>query len=119
MFRITGIILISILLLPAITPIALPFAIPDLPLPLWRTPEAWAQADKTDLMQQSDHKRRAANQAKAEPVRQQAAGVIPIEANSGDGDYLVLAILVGSILILAFLASRRKKIRFKPRSRTR
>jgi hypothetical protein len=81
--------------------------------------DAWAQAGRTDLMQQSDHKRRAANQQKTKPAQQQTAGLMPIETGTDNGDYLVLAILVGSILTLTFIATRRKKIRPRSRHRTR
>jgi len=107
MLRLTAISLIVILLLPA----GLSF--------LSGPSQAWAQAGKTDLMQQSDHKRRATNQTKPEPVQQQTAGVIPIDANTGNGDYVVLGLLVASVVVLAFVAACGKKIRFKSRPRTR
>jgi len=107
MFRLTATSLILMFLLPAVLS------------SLSGPSEAWAQADRTDLMQQSDHKQRATKQAKPEPVEQQTAGVIPIEANAGDGDYVVLALLVASVVILAFVAACGKKIRFKSRPRYR
>jgi len=116
MFRLTSMILISMLLLPAIIPVALCPGVPVVLSSLSWQSEAWAQTDRTDLMQQSDHKRRATNQAKPEPVQQQTAGVIPIEADVEDGDYVVLAILAASVVILAFIATRGKKIRFRSRS---
>jgi hypothetical protein len=70
-------------------------------------------------MQQSDYKRRSANQAKSAPAQQQAAGIVPVDADTGNGDYLVLAFLVVSIVILAFVAARGKGIRFRSGSRTR
>jgi len=115
MFRLTAISLILILLLPAIMLWTMPAGLSSLSGPS----QAWAQAGKTDLMQQSDHKRRATNQAKPEPVQQQTAGIIPIDANTGNGDYVVLGILVASVVVLAFVAACGKKIRFKSRPRTR
>ena len=101
MLRLTAISLIFLFLLPAVLST------------LSGASEAWAQANQTDLMQQSDHKRRAAKQAKPEPVQQQAAGIVPLETGAGDGDYLIMAILVGSVVILAFVAARGKRIRFR------
>ncbi len=100
MLRFTAISLIFIFLLPAIIPWSMPA-------------EAWAQASRSDLMQQSDHRRRTANQAKPEPVKQQTAGVVPLGTGARHGDYLVLAILVGSVVILAFIATRGKRVRFR------
>jgi hypothetical protein len=64
-------------------------------------------------MQQSDHKQRAAKKSKPEPSQPQAAGVVPLEADPGDGDYLVMVILVASVVILALVATRGKRIRFR------
>ena len=108
MLRLTAIILISIFLLPTIMPWSMPAVLSSLSSPS----EAWAQANRKDLMQQSDHRRRATNQTKPEPVKQQAAGVVPLGADADDGDYLVLAILIGSFVILALVATRGKRIRF-------
>jgi len=110
MFRLTAISLIFLFLLPAILPWSMPAIVSSLSGPS----EAWAQADRTDLMQQSDHKRRAQNRTKPEPVQQQMAGVAPSEAEAGDEDYLVLVILVASVVILAFVATRGKKFRLRP-----
>jgi hypothetical protein len=115
MLRIIRIVLLLIFLMPVIMPITMPAVLSSLS----GSSEAWAQTGRTDLMQQSDHKRRATNQKKPKPVQQQTAGVIPVEANAKDGDYVVLGILVASVVILAFIATRGRKIRFKSRSRTR
>ena len=111
MLRIIAAILILTLLLPTIMPAALSC--------LSGSSEALAQAGKTDLMQQSDHKRRATKQAKPEPVQQQTAGVVPIEADTGNEDYVVLGVLVASVVILAFVAKCGRKLRLKSRRRTR
>ena len=97
MFRLAAISLVLVFLLPAILS------------SLSGPSKAWAQADRTDLMQQSDHKRRTTNQTKPEPVEQQMAGVVPSEAGAGDEDYLVLGILVASVVILGFIATRGKR----------
>jgi len=115
MFRLTATSSILILLVLTI----MPWTMPSVLSSLSGMSEAWAQAGKADLMQQSDHKQRANKQAKPEPVEQQTAGVIPIEANAGDGDYVVLAILVASVVVLAFVAACGKKVRFKSRPRAR
>jgi hypothetical protein len=117
MFRLTVMTLILVLFLPALMPLVLPVDMPAvLPSP-WGPSEAWAQVNSTALMQQSDHKRRAANKTKPEPVQQQAAGVVPIEAGTGNGDYVILAILVISGMVLAFVAARKRKIRSRSRTR--
>jgi hypothetical protein len=105
MLRIIVIGLISLIMLPAAI------------LSLSDSPEAWAQSDRTDLMQQSDHKSRSTTQAEDEPVKQQAAGIVPLENGTGDGDYLVLALLVASVVIMAFVASRKSGPRRKSRRR--
>jgi len=115
MFRLTAIILILMFFLPAIIPWTIPAVLSSLSGPS----EAWAQTDQTELMQQSDYKRRAAKQGKPEPGQQQTAGVIPVETGARDGDYVVLAILVASVVILAFVAARGKGSRSKSRYRPR
>ncbi len=109
MLRLTAISLIFLFLLPAVMPWSMPVVLSSLSGPS----EAWAQADRTDLMQQSDHTRRTKNRTKPEPVQQQMAGVVPSEAGADDEDYLVLVILVASVVILAFVATRGKKFRLR------
>jgi hypothetical protein len=117
MFRLAAIVLVLLILLPPIMPRTISTALPSLS----GTSEVWAQTNRTDLMQQSDHKRRAAATKKTEPepVQQQEAGIIPLEADAGGGDYAILAVLVASLVILAFVAACGKKIRFRSRRRTR
>ena len=74
-----------------------------------------AQTTGTELMQQSDHHRRVERAKKAEAEaegRQIAAFGVP-EVATRDYDYLVFVILVGSIVVLAFVARRRRRERFR------
>ena len=109
MLRLIAIIFIFVLLLPAIVPRTLPAMLTAVA----GRSEAWAQANRTELMQQSDHKRRSTQQKATEPVEQQMAGVVTPDGGAGGEDYAVLAILVASVAILAFVASRRKKTRLR------
>jgi hypothetical protein len=68
-------------------------------------------------MQQSDHHRRAERAKKVEAEaeagdRQIAAFGMP-EAASRDYDYFVLIMLAASIVVLAFVARRRRDARFR------
>jgi len=105
--------LLTAMMLPAIMPRTMPVTLSSLSGPS----EAWAQANRTDHMQQSDYKRRVANQKKPEPVKQQMAGVLPSESAADTEDYLVLVILIASVVILAFIASRGTKSRSRSRPR--
>ena len=109
MLRLIAIVFIFVLLLPALVPQTLPTVLTA----MTGRSEAWAQADRTELMQQSDHKRRGTQQKAAEPVEQQMAGVVTPDGGAGGEDYAVLAILVASVVVLAFVASRRKKTRLR------
>lgn len=70
-----------------------------------------AQAASTELMQQSDHRRRTERAKKAEAEDPQIAAFGVPEGTSGNLDFVVLAILAGSIVFLAFLARRRRRTR--------
>jgi len=72
-----------------------------------------AQTASTELMQQSDHRRRAerAKKAEAEAEDPQIAAFGVPEGTSGNLDFVVLAILAGSIAFLAIIARRRRRTR--------
>ncbi len=85
-------------------------------LPSVGTALADAEATRTELMQQSDHHRRVERAKKVEAEaedRQIAAFGIP-EAASRDYDYLVLIMLAASVVVLAFVARRRRHVRSRP-----
>ena len=74
-----------------------------------------AQTTGTELMQQSDHHRRVERAKKAETEiedRQIAAFGMP-EGAARDYDYIVLIMLASSIVILAFVARRRRRTKFR------
>jgi hypothetical protein len=76
---------------------------------------AYAQASGTEIMQQSDHHRRVerAKKAEAESEESQIAAFGVPEAASRDYDYLVLVLLAVSVVVLAFVARRDRRRRFR------
>ncbi len=81
-------------------------------LPSIGTTLANAQTTGKELMQQSDHHRRVERAKKAEAEDRRIAAFGMPEAASRDYDYLVLIMLAGSIVILTFVARRRRRQRF-------
>ena len=67
----------------------------------------------TELMQQSDHQRRVERAKKAEAADRQIAAFGMPEAASRDYDYLAFVVLVASIVVLAFVARRKRRTRFR------
>jgi hypothetical protein len=72
-----------------------------------------SQPDHTELMQQSDHQRRVNERRKARAEEQNMAALAAPEADTRNGDYVVLAILIASAVVLAFAAGRRKMTRLR------
>lgn len=109
MLRLTVFCLVSVFLLPCLATLISQGPVSA----LTGSAQAWASADQTDLMQQSDHKQRAAKHTTNGSDEQQMAGVIPPDSGTGNGDYLLLGLLVASLVILAFIASNRKRMRLR------
>jgi hypothetical protein len=82
-------------------------------VPLVRAASLQAQPSRTELMQQSDHKQRVDNAKKAKTEERQIATAGIPESRAGDYDYLVLAILVGSVIVLAVVAGRKRRARLR------
>lgn len=72
-----------------------------------------AQASDTRLMQQSDYKRRMEGTRKVRSEGSQAATAAVPEASSGNSDYLILLVVAGSVVILAFLPRRKRRAGFR------
>ena len=74
-----------------------------------------AKTTGTELMQQSDHHRRVerAKKEEAEAEERQIAAFGMPEAASRDYDYLAFVVLVASIVVLAFVARRKRRTRFR------
>ena len=72
-----------------------------------------AQPSRTELMQQSHHKKRVDDAQKARTDDKQIAAAGIPEARTGDYDYVVVAILAASIVILAFVAGKKRHARFR------
>lgn len=82
-------------------------------VPSITTALANAQATGTELMQQSDHHRRVEQAKKAEDEDRQIAAFGVPEATTRDYDYLVLILLAASVVILASVARRNRRARFR------
>jgi hypothetical protein len=72
-----------------------------------------AQVSRTELMQQNDHKQRMERAKKAQAEGNQLATLVATESTSGNYDYLVLVVLAASVVLLAFVAGKRKRARFR------
>jgi hypothetical protein len=74
---------------------------------------ASAQGASTELQQQSDHRRRVERAKKAaadtEVENRQIAAIGVPEAASRDFDYLVFIVLAASVVVLAFIARRKRR----------
>jgi hypothetical protein len=80
---------------------------------LLETAPLLAQGTRTDLMQQSDYKHRL-NEARKTGTEER--GPSPVEEAlpaAAVSDYLVLVLLAVSVVILAFVASRQRRTRFR------
>jgi hypothetical protein len=64
-------------------------------------------------MKQSDHKQRVNRAKNTSSEDRQLAAVAAPEPVSEDYDYLVLVILVASVVVLALVASRKRRIGYR------
>jgi hypothetical protein len=83
------------------------------PVPSIVTTLANAQTENTEIMKQSDHRRRVEKAKKAEDDKRQIAAFGVPDAATRDYDYLVLIVLGVSLLILALVARRRHRTGFR------
>lgn len=74
-----------------------------------------AASSQTQLMQQSDHKRRLSEARESEVTERQMAAIAPTgEQPTRELDYIVLAVLAVSLVAMIIISKKRNKMRARP-----